>query len=166
MTERELEARLTRAAGSEPTPSLPGDFATRVRRRQRRRHKIRAAAFGTTCAALIVATSVPIAISLESPRAVVSALPTTTFELEMESINERLAELELRVRSLKHAGKAIDSEEVDVLAKRLLHLGAVLEEVDGQPLASESVMTSVATLFPESVWADVARNRTRIPSTP
>lgn len=148
---------------------LPADLADRVRERWKtqrdRRRRLQAASIGFVIA-LICWLSIP-----EQPAVKPLVAPlTSAAEMDDEtkqliaSIHTKLDELNQQLDSWEQEEATVADEPsfADVReepAFTIIHKGAILEKLDGDPETAAFAYRSVMKLYAGTIWADVARQQ-------
>jgi hypothetical protein len=144
---------------------LPANLAERVRERWKtqrdRRRRLQAASVG-----LIVAFAAWFAMSTEQPDKPLAAVPEIDDETRelIASIHAKLDELNQQLDSWEQEEATVADEPslADVReepAFTIIHKGAILEKLDGDPETAAFAYRSVMKLYAGTIWADVARQQ-------
>lgn len=147
---------------------LPADLADRVRERWKtqrdRRRRLQATGVGFVIA-LICWLSIP-----EQPAVKPLVAPlTSAAEMDDEtkqliaSIHTKLDELNQQIKDWEEEeiseAPTSDEDETKETVFQILHKGAILEKLDGDPETAEFAYRSVMKLYAGTIWADVARQQ-------
>jgi len=148
---------------------LPADLAGRVRERWKvqrdRRRRLQAAGVGFLIA-LVCWLAAPEQSAVEplvAPRASAPEMDDET-KLLIASIHEKLDKLNAELDSREQDQAAVTDEpsfaEVrEETAFKIIHTGAVLDKLDGDPETAAFAYRSVMKLYAGTIWADVARQQ-------
>lgn len=162
------DEQLRNASWGERDIELPADLADRVRERWKvqrdRRRRLQAASVGFIIALVcwLAIPEQPAVNPLVAPLTSAAEMDDETKQL-IASIHAKLDELDRQIKDWEEEedfeAPTSNEDETKETVFQILHKGAILEKLDGDPETAEFAYRSVMKLYAGTIWADVARQQ-------